>query len=251
MKIVYVAPFPMEKNELVRRGELLKEWAAPGVEVDIIRVEKGPASIESMYEEYLSIPATANLIFRLEQQGYDAAVLGCAGDPGLEAMREITSHMLVVGPGQASLLAAAMIGHRFSLLTILDSTINSGYELAHKAGVAAKLASVRSINVSVLDLAKDKAATLNKIITVGREAIDRDGADVLILGCMSMGFLNVAEEVQATLKVPVINPSKLALKAAEALVGSGLRHSKKAFSSPPKLAQGRVKSLDDLMVEGE
>ena len=251
MKIVYVAPIPLEKNELQRRGKLLKQWASADTDVDIVRVKEGPASIESMYEECLSIPAAAGLMFGLEQKGYDAAVLGCAGDPGLDAMREITSTMLIVGPGQTSFLTAAMIVHRISLLTILQSTINSGYELARKAGIFEKLASVRSIDVSVLDLANDKDATLDRIISVGNDAICRDGADVLILGCMSMGFLNVAEQVQAALKVPVINPAKLSLKTAEALVGSGMCHSKLAFSTPPKLAQGKAASIDDLMVKGD
>jgi allantoin racemase len=250
MKIIYVVPGPMDLSETARRGELLKKWASPGTQVDITRVEEGPASIESAYEEYLSIPATAKLIFQLEKQGYHAAILGCAGDPGLEAMREITLQMAVVGPGETSMLIAAMLGYRFSLLTVMDSMIASGYELAHRAGVAAKLASVKAINVAVLDLAKDKAATLDKIVRVGRQAIQEDGAHSLVLGCMSMGFLNVAEEVQEILEVPVINPSKVVLKTAEALVGSGLSHSKKAYPLPPKLAEGKVKSLDELHVSG-
>lgn len=250
MKIIYVVPGPMDPAEIARRGELLKAWASPGTQVDITRVEEGPASIESAYEEYLSIPATAKLIFQLEQKGYQAAILGCAGDPGLEAMREITSKMAVVGPGETSMLVAAMLGYRFSLLTVMDSMIASGYELAHRAGVSAKLASVKAINVAVLDLSKDKAATLDKIVRVGRQALEEDQAHSLVLGCMSMGFLNVAEEVQEILGVPVINPSKVVLKAAEALVGSGLSHSKKAYPLPPKLADGKVKTLDELQVSG-
>ena len=247
MRIVYVVPGPMDEAEVARRGEQLRRWASPDAHVDIVRVTEGPASIESMYEEYLSIPATAKKMFEMEQQGYDAAILGCAGDPGLDAMREITSKMLVVGPAETSVLAAAMLGHRFSMLTIMDSMIPSCHEVAHRAGVAAKLASARSINVAVLDLAIDKAATLEKICNTGREAMDSDGADALVLGCMSMGFLNVAEAVQEILGIPVVNPCKIALKSAEALVACGLRHSKKAFALPPKLAQGKVASLDELM----
>lgn len=249
MKIVYVVPGTMDEREMARREGLLREWAAPGVEVNIVGVTEGPASIESMYEEYLSIPATAKKIFALEQEGYDAAILGCAGDPGLDAMREITSRMLVVGPGETSVVVAAMLGRRFSLLTIMDSMIPSSHELVQRAGVAAKLASVRAINVPVLELARNRGATLEKIISVGRRAIEEDGAHVLVLGCMSMGFLNVAEDVQAALGVPVVNPSKVALKVTETLVGANLCHSKKAFALPPKLAEGKVASLEELYVK--
>ena len=248
MKIVYVVPGPMDYQEINRRGKLLKKWAFPGTEVDIVGVTEGPASIESMYEEYLSIPATAKEIFRLEKEGYDAAILGCAGDPGLDAMREITSKMLVVGPAETSMLTAAMLGHKFTVITIDESMISSTEELAHKAGVLNKLASVRAVSIAVLDLAVNRKATLEKIIEVSQKAIEKDGADSLVLGCMSMGFLNVADEISNALMIPVINPSKIALKIAESLIGSNLMHSKKAFALPPKLSSGKVTNIDQLYI---
>jgi allantoin racemase len=201
-----------------------------------------------MYEEYLSIPATMKLIYQLEQEGYNAAILGCAGDPGLDAAREITNKMFVIGPGQSSMQIATMLGHRFSIVTIEDSLIASSYELAYKAGVLEKLASVVSVNIPVLELATKRDTSLRSIIEVAKTAVERDRADVLVLGCMSMGFLNVAKDIEAAVGVPVVNPSITALKAAEAIVGSGLMHSKRAFATPPKLSSGRVTNLDDLYI---
>ncbi|MBM7662131.1 allantoin racemase [Bacillus mesophilus] len=248
MKIVYVVPGPMNLEEVARRGALLKQWAGEGVQVDISTVADGPASIESMYEEYLSIPQTAKLIYQHEQEGYDAVVLGCAGDPGLDAYREITTNLTIVGPAASSFHTAALLGHRFSVLTVTDSTIASAYELVQKAGLSSKLASVKAVNIPVLELGVDRQATLEKLIAIGKKEIEENGADTLTLGCMSMGFLNVAEDMQEALGIPVINPAKNALKVAEALVGAGYRHSKKAYMVPPKLASGKVKSLDELHV---
>jgi len=249
MKIVYVVPGPMDAQEVNRRGGLLKEWAFPGTKVDIVSVAEGPASIESMYEEYLSIPATAKEIFRLEKEGYDAAILGCAGDPGLDAMREITSKMLVVGPAESSILTAVLLGHKFTVITIDESMIATTEELVYKAGVSNKLASVRALNIAVLDLAVNRKSTMEKIIKVSQEAMEKDGADCLVLGCMTMGFLNVADEISDVLKIPVVNPSKIALKMAESLVRSGLMHSKKAFALPPKISSGKVKNIDELYIK--
>ncbi len=248
MRILYAVPGPMDRNELNRRVGLLREWAFPGTEVDIICASEGPASIESMYEEYLSIPAAMKLIYDAQAQGYDAAILGCAGDPGLDAAREITDSMLVVGPGQTSMQVAVMLGHRFSVLTIDEAMIASGYELAYKAGVEAKLASVVAVSVPVLELATDRAASLAKIVAAGRLAVERDRADVLVLGCMSMGFLDVAKEIESAVGVPVVNPSLTGLKVAEALVGSALMHSKTAFATPPKIKSGKISSLDELYI---
>jgi len=249
MKIVYVVPGPMDAQEVNRRGELLKEWAFPGTKVDIVSVAEGPASIESMYEEYLSIPATAKEIFRLEKEGYDAAILGCAGDPGLDAMREITSKMLVVGPAESSILTAVLLGHKLTVITIDESMIASTEALVYKAGVSNKLASVRALNIAVLDLAVNRKSTMEKIIKVSQEAMEKDGDDCLVLGCMTMGFLNVADEISDVLKIPVVNPSKIALKMAESLVRSGLMHSKKAFALPPKISSGKVKNIDELYIK--
>ena len=239
----------MDAQEVIRRGKLLKEWAFPNTEVDIVSITEGPTSIESMYEKYLSIPAVAKEIIRLEEGGYNAAILGCTGDPGLDAMREITSKMLVVGPGEVSLLAASMLGHKFSIINIEESLNASAEEIAYKAGVLDKLASIRSLNIAVLDLAVNRKSTFEKIIQASKKAIEEDGADSLILGCMTMGFLNVAEEISGRLKIPVINPAKISLKMAESLVSSGLMHSKKAFALPPKLSSGKVININQLYIK--
>jgi len=60
--------------------------------------------------------------------------------------------------------------------------------------------------------------------------------------------LGAAEEMSETLGVPVINPGRTSLKMAEALVGVGLVHSKRAYMTPPKMASGEVESSAGLMV---
>jgi allantoin racemase len=80
MKLLYLVPGPMGRSpegkaEVERRGDLLKHYAAPGTETGLDDVPEGPASIESMYEEYLSIPATVRRALELEQQGWEALIL--------------------------------------------------------------------------------------------------------------------------------------------------------------------------------
>jgi allantoin racemase len=236
------------RAEMERRRSVLRGFAAPGTEVDIIDVDEGPASIESLYEEYLSIPSTVEKMLEAEREGYDAAILGCYGDPGLDAVREVTEEMVVVGPGEAGALAAATCGHRFSIITVTASIVNALHHLVEKVGVGKKLASVRAIETPVLDLAKDRAGTAEKLLMEGRKAIDQDRADTLVLGCMSMGFLGVAEEMSERLGVPVVNPGRVSLKVAEALVGTGLTHSKLAYPVPPKIASGEAGSPGGLVV---
>ena len=63
--------------------------------------------------------------------------------------------------------------------------------------------------------------------------------DVLVLGCMNMGLLDVAEQITAQLAMPVINVSEAALTIAEAAVWPGPAHSRRACRQPLKVAAGR------------
>lgn len=247
MKIAYVVPGPMSKGpmgatEVKRRERLLNQWAFEGTTAQVVDVETGPSSIESAYEEMLAIPATLDLIRDCERDGFDAAIIGCFGDPGLEAARELV-RMPVIGPAESSMLLAASLGHKFSILTIYDSLIAGQEHLAHKAGVAAKLASVRATNIAVLDLMQDRAATLDRLIEVSRACVKQDRADSILLGCMTMSFLDLAETVSAEVGVPVINAGKAALKLAETQVSMGLTHSATAFAPPPKLAAAKPQEV--------
>jgi allantoin racemase len=227
---------PMGVAEMRRREQLLQEWAFQGSRVTVVDIANGVASIESSYEELLAAPGAIERIQDLEREGIDAAIIGCFGDPGLEAARELVA-MPVIGPGEASLLLAAQLAHRITILSVFDSLAASHRTQAFRAGILDKLASVRGLNIPVLELMRDPDATFSKIVRVGRQAIEQDGAEVLIFGCMTMSFLGVAQKLSDALGVPVINAAQAALKAAESLVSINLSHSKRAFPLPPKLQE--------------
>ena len=244
MHIQYLVPGPMSKGpmgkkEVLRRQALLNDWAFSGTDVSVVDVPEGPPSIESSYEELLAVPATLKGIQQAEQDGLDAVIIGCFGDPGLEAARELTT-MPIIGPGESSMLLAASLGHRFSVITVLDNVIAAQEQQAYRTGVITKLASVLSADIPVLELMNDKAATLKRMIQVGTKAVKDDRADVLVLGCMTMSFLGIAEDLSKTLGVPVINAGRAALKAAETLISQNMSHSKKAFPTPPKFLKEEV-----------
>ncbi|MGP1397697.1 MAG: aspartate/glutamate racemase family protein [Inquilinaceae bacterium] len=242
MRIAYVVPGPMSKGpmgsaEIQRRQALLNGWAFPGTDVRVLDVATGPGSIESAYEEMLAIPPTLDLIVACERDGYDAAIIGCFGDPGLEAARELVS-MPVLGPCESAMLLAAGLGHKFSVLTIFDSMIAGQEHLAIKAGVRDKLASVRPTGIPVLELMKDPQATKARLIEVATACVKEDRADAFLFGCMTMSFLDMSDEISAAVGAPAVNAGRAALKHAETLVSMGLAHSKTAWPLPPKMAAG-------------
>jgi len=195
-----------------RRQSYLQSHAGSGIAVEIRDNPEGPASIESAAEEQ---QAAAGLLEALPgaAAGFDAVIIGCFGDPGLRAARDLVK-VPVIGPAQASLHLAAQMGDRIGLLTVVDSVIPVLHDLVDDYGLAGSLATVRAVNVPVLRLRECRDEVIGRLVAEGQECLD-EGAAALVLGCMTMGFLEVAETLQAELGAPVVNPVLAALHTAE------------------------------------
>ena len=243
---------PLGSAEIVRRRSVLQDWASPGVTVDVEDSPGGPLSIESHAEEIMCVPPMiAALTRRLpsssahddappgERQRVraegapEAVIIGCFGDPGLAALREILD-CPVIGPFEASIHLAAQLGARVGVVTILESVVPLLDHLVRGMGLSLRYAGAAAIDVPVLDVKQDAALVADRIEQAGKELIRRRDADVLVLGCMSLAFLGMAERVAPAIGVPVVNPAHCALKTAESLVAQKLLHSRRTYAKPRK-----------------
>jgi len=207
-----------------------------GVAVTQSQIERGPASIECEYDEALAQPDIVAKALAAEQAGADAVVIDCMGDPGMEAAREVLD-VPVFGPCQTSMHVASMLAHRFSVLTVLERLAPFFEVRAGRYGVAGKLASVRAVDIPVLDLDRDRDRMVKTLTEQGVRAIEQDGAHALVFGCT--GMLGCADALAAALAeaghagVPVIDPMPVTLRVAAGLVASGLAHSGRTYPAPP------------------
>lgn len=222
--------------ELNRRRAAVQRIAGPDWAMDAWEVPDGPTSIESAYEEYRSVPGAVERLVEAERAGFNGAILGCFGDPGIEAAREMVS-MPVIGPGEAAMLVAASLGHRFAIVTVLDSVNYLLERLAWQVGVDRKLACVRAIGVPVLELGRDPGETFQRMVRESEAARDRDRADVIIMGCMTMAFQDKHRDLTRVLGIPVVNPVYAAVKLMQLYCDLGLTHSRRAYPVPPKVAK--------------
>jgi allantoin racemase len=219
-----------------RTHEDAARLSSEGVKVDFVNIEAGPASIECDYEIMLAQPGTVARVIEAERAGVDAVVIDCMGDPGLFGARECVA-IPVLGPMQTSMALAAMIGHRFSVVTVLSRITPMIENQAALYGMSGKLASARAVDIPVLELEKDLAATKRALTAEARKAVVEDKADVIIFGCTGMlGCADAVREglLKEGLDVPVIDPVPTAINIAAALARSGLAHSKRAYQPPPK-----------------
>lgn len=235
MKLLYLVPGEMPQQELLRRRDILRGHVFPGTALDAWDCPGGPPSIESITEEYQSIPGTIARAVQAQQAGYDGILLGCYADPGSDALREMLT-IPVAGPFESSAATVLTLGHRFSIVTATPEMTPVLAEEVRAKGIAAhRLASVRAIDLNILDFGGQPGLLQSRVLEVSRSCTVQDGADCIILGCISLAFSGTDKLVERELGVPCINPILTALKMAEGQVATGITHSKKAYPLPHKL----------------
>ena len=224
-----------------RSPEDLAELVRPGIDISHTFVDMGPASIESAFDEALAAPGVIAKVIEAEREGAAAVVIDCLGDIGMHVGRELT-RIPVVGAGESSMHVAAMLGHRFSILTTLQRVFYLNENQAKIYGVFDKLASLRAVDLSVLELEKDAAALTERMVEQGVKAVEEDGAHALLFGCT--GMYRVARGVAAGMQqrgydVPVVEPLATAFQFAQMLVTLNLQFSKITYPyPPPKVVEG-------------
>jgi allantoin racemase len=230
MRIFVINPNTSESmTDHIRRE--LEKVKHPDTELTVVNPEHGPVSIESAYDEALAGPPTLKEVRRANEEGYDAIILACFSDPALDAAKEI-SDVPVIGIEEATMHVAAMLGHKFSITTAFRNRVPTRELHTRLRGVESAYASTLVLNMSVLEMDANPDKAKTRILELARQAVEKDGAEVIILGCA--GLAGYAEDVERELGVVVLDPTSVALKIAEAIVDLGLRHSKVGrFARPP------------------
>jgi allantoin racemase len=205
--------------------------AAPGTTVTGITPESGPPSIESHYDEAMSVPGVLGAIALGEDEGVDGYVIACFGDPGLDAAREMARGP-VIGIAEAAMHTAGHLGRGFSVVTTLARTIGRAEELAERYGMHRFCRGIHACEIPVLDLDDNPEARV--IVTQAcRDALGADGSDVVVLGCA--GMADMCASIAAELGVPVVDGVTAATLTVQSLVTMGLGTSKRGeYATPPQ-----------------
>src|SRR5271157_4016174 len=97
MKILFINPVGTSQFDKSMQ-QILEEAKNPGTEVDVVSLKRGPWHVEYHYYESLVMTDTLHVVKKAENDGYDAVVLGCFYDLGLQESREISNKMVVTAP---------------------------------------------------------------------------------------------------------------------------------------------------------
>lgn len=212
-----------------------KDVARTDSTISVVNTLTGPPSIESHFDEVFALPGTLLRMLEAQAEGADAVVIDCMGDPGLAAGREVLD-IPVVGASQGAMHLAAMLCHSFSVVTVLATLRPLFEDAAAVYGLTSKLASVRSVEIPVLELEQDPERLVTELADESVRAIEEDGAHGIVFGCTGMKGFAVGLRAELTVRghagVPVIDPTAAAVKLAESLVDLDLTHSRLSYATP-------------------
>jgi len=233
--VIYTEGIKAALEDREKLARELRENTNGLVKLEITSLDKGTASIETAYDESVNAPYILQKVKWAEENGFDAVIIDCFGDPALDAAREIVK-IPVVGANHSATFLAAQLAGRFSIINILRETEPLIRRLITNYGLTQHLASIETIEIPVLELEKDPLKVVNMVFEASKRAYSQHSAFATVLGCTGMSF--IAEKVQERLiqegiNIPVIEPLRAALYTAVSWVLMGVSHSKATYMVPP------------------
>jgi allantoin racemase len=241
VKILWINPIGLSGYDQPM-ADLIAQIKEPGTTVELVSLamEATPDNLEYRTFEALIVRETVELARHGAVNKFDGIVIGCFYDPALLEAREISGDAVVIAPCEASLQVMTRLCNRFSVIVGQDFWIDQMTQRVHEYGLSRKLASMRSIRCPVAQMQLDPASTKRRIAEAAREAIEKDGAEAIVLGCtIEFGLFR---ELQAMLNVPVIDPVFASFKACEFAAGL-----KRAYGwKPSRAGSCQPPSEDDL-----
>jgi allantoin racemase len=147
----------------------------------------------------IGVPKVVALAKQMYEEGFDAVIISCAGDPGVEEAR-VAVPIPVVGAGVSTAAICMAYGNHPAALGI-TAEIPDGYKRVFADRCAG---STRGEGVnSTLDLMTPAGYTATE--NAAREQ-KSGGADAIALSCTGMATIGIAPTLEKALGIPVLDP---------------------------------------------
>lgn len=198
--------------------------AGAAARVITIRSRNGPHTIEGALDAALATAGMLEVIAAYETS-FDAVVVACFGDPGVEALRMLV-RVPVVGIGAASFMQAACFSQHFAIVTSIASTPGRYAAVTAAMGLTKQFVGTYQTPLSVVDFESDDPAVLETLVYHAEQAV-KDGADCLLFGCA--GIADQIHAIEDRVGVTCIASAAAGVSQAVAC----LRHRRTPISGGP------------------
>ncbi|MEM9580826.1 MAG: aspartate/glutamate racemase family protein, partial [Pseudomonadota bacterium] len=179
MRLLLINP-NMTRSMTDRMIEVACSVAPEGVEIVPVTATRGFPYIASRAEAQIAGGFVLEMIVE-HAEAVDAVVVAAFGDPGLAAARDLFD-LPVVGMAEASLMTAAMLGERFSVVTFTPHMVRWYVDCVRLSGLEARFTGVRCPSVPPETVDGVASHMRPELIDLAERATREDGADVVILG---------------------------------------------------------------------
>lgn len=221
--------------------------AVASSKVDIVPVtaSKGFPYISSRAEAQIAGAFALETIAEYEND-VDAVVIAAFGDPGLKAARE-QFNLPIVGMAQAAIMAAALLGEKFSIVTFTPLMSRWYIDSVEESGMADRFLGVRTPAVNQLDAFADQASMEVELLRLINQSVAEDNADVVILGGAPLA--GMAPRMQSRVSALLVDPICCAVAFAESLVklsqksAFANRHSRPALKGSVGLSESLANQM--------
>jgi allantoin racemase len=216
VRILYLNVTQKTDAEMAAFVDMAHRHKLPGTEVQIASLPAADGRFRNAeYRSYEAIMArgVVRAARAAAREGFDALAIGCFYDVALHDAREISGEMMVSASCEASCEIAASLANRFGVIVGRRKWVHQMDAIIRLYGHGHRLTGLYPVDLGVTDFQKDHAETARRLIAAGRQAVEQNHAEALILGCtMELGFYR---QVEQALGVPVIDCAIAALKRAE------------------------------------
>lgn len=161
---------------------------------------------------------------------------GCFYDGGLREARELVKIPVVAE--EACIHVAATLGHKFSIIVGRRKWLPKMEDNVSMYGLSDKLASIRYVDYTLARITDDRKGYLAAVKREAEKAIAADDAEVIVLSEDASFDFDDLMQLQAELRVPILDPAIVTWKFAELMADlyqvASVSHSKiAAYESPP------------------
>jgi allantoin racemase len=239
VKVAFViGHYPPE--ELKRRTDVALSYATKDIEVGIVPVKAAPFIVGlSPAEIQLAGPAFIETFVEAEKLGYDAVVPLGMLDLGVDGGRSAVN-IPVIGPCEAALHIASLLGDRFGGLVYNDGLLPMTQAIIRRYGMEHKMVGYGSCGFELPDIAANRDQVVENFVSKAKDLIKNKGADVIIpLGITQCPVHIKPDWLQKELGVPVVEGIGAPIRIAGMLAGLGLTHSRNRWIKSPTFSQKR------------
>jgi allantoin racemase len=201
--------------------EICRKVARPDTEVHVEGIPVIARDVEKYnFLQFYEKAQFLNNMVRAEKEGYDAFVIGCDLEPGLEEGKAMLN-IPVIGISEASYHLAMMLGHLFTVVTSSMAFFNIFKKQVEKYGLAGKYLPGpyfhKSSEGELSTALENPGPVIDKYKAVAQKAV-ADGASVIILNPAFIAALAYRTGWTKEQDAVILNPITAVVKTAEMMV---------------------------------